>query len=128
MDPLADTLIQIKNAGKIRKETVVLPYSRFKHAVLTALLKEGYIASLEKKSRKQKKELLIGLAYEQGKPRIEEVRRMSKPSRRQYAGAKNLWRVRQGYGDMFLSTPVGVLSAREAKKKKVGGEVLFEVW
>src|SRR3989344_7054891 len=124
MEPIADTLIQIKNAGMNGKETVSAPYSKFRHAVLAALLKEGYVASLEKKTRKQKKILEVGVAYRDGKPRVEGVKKISKPSRRLYAGAKNVWRVRQGFGDLFLSTPEGVLTAKEAKRKHVGGEVL----
>lgn len=128
MDPIADTLIQIKNAGMAGRETVFAPYSKFRHAVLSALLKEGYVASLEKKARKQKKVLEIGVAYKDGKPRVEGVKKVSKPSRRLYAGTKKTWRVRQGYGDLFLSTPEGILTAKEARKKRAGGEVLFEIW
>ncbi|MBI2048936.1 MAG: 30S ribosomal protein S8, partial [Parcubacteria group bacterium] len=89
---------------------------------------EGYVASLEKKTRKQKKTLEIGVSYKEGKPRVEGVKKISKPSRRLYAGMKKFWRIRQGYGDLFLSTPEGVLTAKEAKKKHVGGEALFEIW
>ena len=128
MDPIADTLIQLKNAGVAGKETVFTPYSKFRYAVLSALLREGYVSSLEKKTRKQKKVLEVGILYRGGAPRIEEVKRISKPSRRSYAGAKKTWRVRQGYGDLFLSTPEGVLTAKEARKKRVGVEVLFEIW
>ena len=128
MDPIADTIIQIKNAGTAGKESVAIPYSKFRYAVAQALLSEGYIAAVDKKTRKQKKMIEIVIAYEEGKPRIEGVKRISKLSRRLYSASKNLWRVRQGYGDLFLSTPRGVLSAREAKKRRVGGEVLFEVW
>ncbi|MBI3020155.1 MAG: 30S ribosomal protein S8 [Parcubacteria group bacterium] len=128
MDPIADTLIQIKNAGTASRETVSAPYSKFRHAVLEALLKAGYIASLEKKARKQKKILEIGVLYRNGHPRIEGVKKVSKSSRRIYTGVKKTWRVRQGFGDLFLSTPAGVLTAKEAKKKRVGGEVLFEIW
>ena len=128
MDPIADTIIQIKNAGIAGKETTAVPYSKFRYAVAQALLSEGYVATVDKKTRKQKKTIEIGIAYEEGKPRIEGVKRISKLSRRLYSASKNLWRVRQGYGDLFLSTPKGVLSAREAKKKRVGGELLFEVW
>src|SRR3989338_5405864 len=128
MDPIADTIIQIKNAGVAGKELIVVPYSKFRYAVAQALLSAGYIAAVDKKTRKQKKTIEIGIAYEEGKPRVLGVKRISKLSRRLYSASKNLWRVRQGYGDLFLSTPHGVLSAREAKKKRVGGEVLFEVW
>src|SRR3989344_4966146 len=128
MDVIADTLIQIKNAGATGKETVSAPYSKFRHAVLEALLKAGYIASLEKKARKQKKILEVGVLYKNGNPRIEGVKKVSKLSRRIYTGVKNTWHVRQGFGDLFLSTSEGVLTAKEARKKRVGGEALFEIW
>ncbi len=128
MDAIGDLIIQIKNAGVAGKESVTIPYSKFRYAVAQALLSEGYIAAVDKKTRKQRKTIEIGVAYEEGKPRIEGVKRISKLSRRLYSAGKNLWRVRQGYGDLFLSTPHGVLSAREAKKKHIGGEVLFEIW
>ncbi|OGZ10900.1 MAG: 30S ribosomal protein S8 [Candidatus Lloydbacteria bacterium RIFCSPHIGHO2_02_FULL_51_22] len=128
MDPIADTLIQIKNAGAVGKETVMVPHSKFRYAVLQALLKEGYIGSLEKKTRKQRKIIEVGLLYEEGKPRIGSVKRISKPSRRLYTGARNVWRVRQGFGDLFLSTPGGILTQKEARKQRIGGEVLFEIW
>ena len=128
MDPIADTIIQIKNASTAGRESTTVPYSKFRYAVTQALLSAGYIASVDKKTKKQRKMIEIGIAYEEGKPRVLGVKRISKPSRRLYSGAKNAWRVRQGYGDLFLSTPKGILSAREARKKRVGGEVLFEIW
>ena len=128
MDSIADTIIQIKNASTAGKETITIPHSKFRYSVAEALLKEGYIASVEQKTRKQKKILEIGIAYKNGKPRIENIKKISKFSRRIYSRAKNLWSVRRGYGDLFLSTPKGVFTAKEAKKKNVGGEVLFEVW
>src|SRR3989344_6690954 len=127
MDPIADTIIQIKNASTARRESTAVPYSKFRYAVAQALLSAGYIASVDKKTKKQRKMIEIGIAYEEGKPRVLGVKRISKPSRRLYSGAKHAWRVRQGYGDLFLSTPKGILSAREARKKRVGGEVLFEI-
>ncbi len=128
MDAIGDLIIQIKNAGAAGKESVTIPYSKFRYAVAQALLSEGYIAAVDKKTRKQRKTIEIGVAYEEGEPRVEGVKRISKLSRRLYSAGKNLWRVRQGYGDLFLSTSQGVLSAREAKKKRIGGEVLFEIW
>lgn len=128
MDPIADTIIQIKNAGSAGKETITVPYSKFRHAVVLALLKAGYVTFADKKIRKQKKVLEIEIAYKNGKPRIQDVKKISKLSRRLYVGSKKLWRVRQGYGDIFLSTPQGIFTAREAKAKNIGGEVLFEIW
>ena len=128
-DPIADLLAQMRNAGGAKKATLVLPFSKLRFAVATALLKEGYIASVTKKGKKIVKQLEIGLIYTaDGKPRISGATRLSKSSRRVYYGVEDIRSVRHGYGLLMLSTPEGILSGSEAKKKKVGGEALFKIW
>lgn len=128
MDTLGDMLIQIKNAGLARKESILVPYSNFKYAVATVLLREGYIASLNKKTKKGLKMIEIGLAYNDDASRIGGVKRVSKLSRRIYMRAQDIRPVRQGSGLLVLSTPKGVLTGGEARKEKVGGEALFTIW
>lgn len=128
MDPLADMIIHIKNTGNAGKEMATVPYSKFKFAVVNTLLREGYISSVNKHGRKEKKFIDIGLAYKNGKPRITGLSRVSKVSRRVYLGVGDMRPVRQGFGDLILSTPKGILTAKEAKKEKVGGEALFKIW
>ena len=128
MDPISDLIIQIKNANAIGKETAVVPYSKMKEAVLVLLEKEGYIKSIEKRGKKIHKSIEIALAYDEYGPKVKGVERISKLSRRLYSGVKGLKPVMQGQGIMVLSTPKGIMSDFQARKEKVGGELLFKVW
>lgn len=128
MDPISDMMTRIQNAGAVRKETVLVPYSKLKFAVASLLLEEGYLLSVNKKGKKERKGLEIGIAYDGKKPKITKALRISKPSRRMYISFRDIKPVRQGYGDLVLSTPKGILTGRGARKLKVGGEVLFKIW
>ena len=130
MDVLANMLVALKNAGKAKKPLVTVPFSQFKVSVAKALLENGYITSYEKRDRKVGGDvLLLTVKYAQsGSSIINDIKRISKPSRRMYVGTKQLGPVRQGSGHIFLSTPKGVLSNVEAARQHVGGEVLFEIW
>lgn len=128
MDPLSDLIIQLKNANATGKEDAVVPYSKMKEAVLMLLEKEGYVKGIEKRGKKIHKSLKVSLAYDEYGPKIKGVERISKLSRRMYAGVKSLKPVMQGQGIMVLSTPKGIMSDYEARKEKVGGELLFKVW
>ncbi|MCK9352299.1 MAG: 30S ribosomal protein S8 [Candidatus Paceibacterota bacterium] len=127
-DPIGDMLAQIRNAGAAKKASLSLPFSKLRFAVATALLKEGYIASVTKKGKKVVKLMEIGLIFVDGKPRVSGTTRLSKPSRRMYYGVDDIKAVRHGYGLLMLSTPDGIMSGSEARKKKVGGEALFKIW
>lgn len=129
MDPISDMIIMIKHGGIARKESVIMPYSKMKYAIAITLEKTGFIKSVSKKSRKSKNLLEIGISYDnEGKPKVHDIKRISKPSRRTYSSVQELRPVRQGYGIKLLSTPKGILSDKEARKENVGGEVLFVVW
>ena len=128
MDPIADMMVRIKNAGNAGKEMALVPYSKFKFAVGTLLLKEGYIVSLNRKGRKENKYIEVGIAYKNGKPKVQGMSRVSKLSRRTYTGFRDIQSVRQGRGDYILSTPKGILTGKEARKHKIGGEVLLKIW
>lgn len=130
MDKIANMLITIKNGGNAAKPLVQTPYSVYRAAIAKALLDEGFISGYEQTKRERGGDLLtITLKYqENGQPHISNVKRVSKPSRRLYTGAKDIRAIRQGHGRMFLSTPKGVLSDRAARKEQVGGEILFEIW
>ena len=118
----------MKNASLAGKESVVLPYSNMKHAIAECLKKESYITSVSKKIRKDHPVLEVELAYIDNKPKITEVERVSKQSRRVYFGVKDIHSVRNGTGLLVLSTPKGILSGKEARKEQVGGEALFRIW
>ena len=128
MDPIADMIVRIKNAGDSKKESVVFPYSKLKLAVLDVLLKEGYIKSFGKKGKKVVKFIEVGLVYDEGVHRISGVERVSKTSKRIYNKAKDIRRVKNGVGSMILSTPKGIMTDRQAREANVGGEALFKVW
>ena len=128
-DPIADFITQIKNASAIGQATVTVPYSDFKMRVAELLKKEGYLGDVEKKGKKVRKSLEVAIAYEEdGTPKVKDVKRLSKPSRRMYRGAQEMKPVRGGYGVVVVSTPDGVMTGHEARKKNVGGEILFEIW
>lgn len=130
MDVLANMLITIKNGGNAQKDFVHVPFSGFKQSVAKALFDKGYIAGYEKKDRNRGADVIaIELKYgKDSKPRVLNVKRVSKPSCRVYGSTKDIYQVKEGRGDLFLSTPKGVLSGDEAKKEQVGGELLFEIW
>ncbi|MBC8465195.1 MAG: 30S ribosomal protein S8 [Parcubacteria group bacterium] len=128
MDPIADMIIRIKNAGMAGHETATVPYSRMKHAIADTLEKEGYVSSVTKRAKKTKKHLEIGLKYRGNRPYITNVDRISKPSRRVYMGVKDMTPVRDGSGCRIISTPQGVMTDKEARKSHVGGEVLFIIY
>lgn len=128
MDQIANMLISIKNGGMANKESVLFPYSKLKNAIALCLEKEGYISSVAKKTKKGIPMLEVGLVYVDKAPKVKEVERVSKQSRRVYFGVKDIHTVRNSSGLLVLSTPKGILSGKEARKEQVGGEALFKIW
>jgi small subunit ribosomal protein S8 len=128
MNPISDFLIRIKNAGMAEKTSVSAPFSNMKFAIANLLSKKGFVGQVSKKGRKNNKSLEVNILYSDGKPRIGDIKLMSKPSRRQYGKAKELRSYRQGYGMTVLSTPKGILAHSDARKENVGGEILFKIW
>jgi small subunit ribosomal protein S8 len=127
-DPIANMLNMAKNAGGRSHETVAVPYSKLKHAIAECLEKEGYVKSVAKKTKLGHPVLEITLAYINEKPRINDVARVSKPSKRVYMSVKDIRPVKNGHGILVLSTPKGILTDKQAKKEMVGGEALFKLW
>ncbi len=128
-DPVGDLIIRLTNAGAVKKQTVSVPFSMFKLAIAEKLKDMGLVKQIEKKGKKVKKTIEIGLKYDDvGKAVIQGVKRISKPGRRLYRSSKDIVPVRYGHGYLVLSTPKGILTGLEAKKQKVGGEALFEIW
>ena len=128
-DPIADFIIQIKNAGAAGKESITVPYSKVRMVVAELLKKEGYVENVGKHGRKTRKSIEVHIRYgKDGKPYIQDVKRISKPSRRVYFGVGDIRNVRQGHGELIVSTPEGVMTGKEARRRGVGGEALFEIW
>lgn len=127
-DPIADMLTRIRNANAMRHETVVVPSSKTKTAMLDVLKKEGYIADF-KVSKDVKSVTTVTLKYTEEHQRvIRGLKRISKPSLPVYTTAEDLPRVLNGLGVAIISTSKGVMTDKEARKQKIGGEVLAYVW
>ncbi len=122
-DTVADMLTRIRNAQQANKSAVSMPSSKLKLAIAKLLLDEGYIATAEVEGDK-KAQLNIGLKYYEGKPVIEEIKRVSRPGLRIYKAASELQRVKQGLGILIVSTNKGLLTDRAARAAGVGGEVI----
>jgi small subunit ribosomal protein S8 len=128
-DTVGDFIIQLKNAGMVGKKEVSLPYSKLKHSIAEVLKREGYVADAAVAGETPKKSLVVNLQYnEGGAHRINGVKRISKPGRRLYAKAAEIYPVKFGTGRVILSTPAGILTGEEARKQNVGGEQLFLIW
>jgi small subunit ribosomal protein S8 len=127
-DPIADFLIRLKNANRVGKTEVVMPFSKMKHELANLLAKEGYVGDIQKTGKRAIKNMVITLTYKDGKPAIVGTKRISKPSRRIYKGVHEIFPVKRGKGLLVLSTPKGVLTDASARKERVGGEALFEIW
>ncbi|HTR18640.1 MAG TPA: 30S ribosomal protein S8 [Candidatus Paceibacterota bacterium] len=128
-DPVGDFLVRLKNAGAVKKASVSIPYSAFKLAIAEKLKDAGFVAGIEKKGKKVKKTLDVVLKYnDAGAPLIRGARRISKPGRRMYRSVHEIMPVRLGHGALILSTPNGIKTDKEARKEKIGGEALFEIW
>ncbi|OGD69455.1 30S ribosomal protein S8 [Candidatus Campbellbacteria bacterium RIFCSPLOWO2_01_FULL_34_15] len=129
MDKISNLIINIKNAGNVEKEHASVPFSNFRMEIALLLKKEGYLKDVVKKGKKPKFTIEMEIAFkEDGTPRVEDVKRVSKPSKRIYFGAKDIRPVKGGRGILVLSTPKGILTDRQARKENVGGEVLFKIW
>ena len=126
-DPLADMLTRIRNAQMAEKAVVSMPSSTLKVAVAKVLKGEGYIADFQISSE-VKPQLTIELKYFEGRPVIEEVKRVSRPGLRQYKAVEDLPKVRGGLGVSIVSTNKGVMTERAARAAGIGGEVLCTVF
>ena len=132
MSPIANMLTQIKNAQSRSKEEIVLPFSKMTFGIAEILKNKGFISGVEKKTRKMNKSevsiLGVELKYENGIGAIGGIKMISKPSRRVYAGKDDLRPIKNGYGISIISTSKGLMTGDEAKKAKIGGEVICEIW
>ncbi|MSU45372.1 MAG: 30S ribosomal protein S8 [Candidatus Zambryskibacteria bacterium] len=128
MDTISDMIIRMKNAGDSKKESVIFPYSKLKLAILEVLFKEGFVSSFGKKGKKVAKFIEVVLSYEDGESKIHGVERVSKSSKRIYSKSKDIKKVKSGMGSLIISTPQGIMTDKQAKIAKVGGEALFTIW
>ncbi|MGE0424354.1 MAG: 30S ribosomal protein S8 [Reyranellaceae bacterium] len=128
-DPVGDMLTRIRNGQAARLDSITMPASRLRANVLDVLQREGYIRGyFEEELRAGVREIRVELKYDNGKPVIREVHRVSTPGRRIYSKIADLPKVYNGLGISILSTPRGVMSDSEARTANVGGEVLCKVF
>ncbi|OGD65464.1 30S ribosomal protein S8 [Candidatus Berkelbacteria bacterium RIFCSPHIGHO2_12_FULL_36_9] len=128
MDPIADMLAIIKNALNNRETEVTASASKIKSEILDILKQQKYILDFKKTSKNNKNYFLIKLKYDNKKPVISHLKRISKPGLRIYRQYKNIPRPLSGLGMVIISTPKGVMSGKEAVLKKIGGEIICEIY
>ncbi len=128
MDQIADMLTRIRNAQMVKKESVVLPFSKFKFALANLLKQRGYLSEVSTSLEGNKKYLHLGLKYVDGVAAIKSLRRISHQGQRIYVKKDNIPVVKNGFGMVVLSTSQGLLTDDVARKKGLGGEIICEVW
>lgn len=129
-DPISDMLSRIRNASLARKHTVDIPLSKMKFSIAKILEKEDYLENVGIKKDALKPTLQVTLKYDSDgkKSTISSLTRVSKPGRRIYTKADEIIPIRSGFGFAILSTPNGIMTSKEAKKRRLGGEVICEIY
>jgi small subunit ribosomal protein S8 len=128
-DPITDMLNRIKNAQAVHHQTAEVPFSKIKLRIAEILKEKGFILDFKKRGRGVKKIIKIKLKYlDDGTGAISDFKRISRPGQRIYKKAKEIKRVKDGYGIAIISTSKGIMTDKEARKHKLGGEVLCEIW
>ena len=127
-DPITDLLNQIRNAQAVGKTEVLIPLSKIKNDIANILSKEGFVGEVKKATKGKIKALKITLKYDEKVPAIAGLNRVSKPGQRIYEGFSEIKRVHGGYGISIVSTSKGLMTNKEARKQKLGGEIICQVW
>jgi ribosomal protein S8 len=127
-DPIADLLTRIRNAAKVGKHQITVPASKLKLTILNELKKAGYIVNVEVIDNKPQNTLVVTINEATENARFTEINRLSKPGRRLYVGANEIPKVKNGRGMVLISTSKGVMNGFSAKKQKLGGELLMEIY
>ena len=127
-DPIGDMLARIKNSLLRNHKNVELPSSKFKVKIAEVLKNEGYIINFEVLPEEKKPKLKIELKYNYGSPVISSIQRVSKPGRRIFSSAESLPKINNGLGIAIVSTPKGVMTDIDARKQKIGGEIICKVF
>jgi small subunit ribosomal protein S8 len=127
-DPITDMLNQIKNAQAVAKTEVLIPLSKIKNEIADILSKEGFVGEVKKVTKGKIKSLKITLKYSNEVPAMENFKRISKPGQRIYEGFAEIKKVHGGYGISIISTSKGLMTNKDARYKKLGGEVLAKIW
>ena len=129
MDPIADMLTSIRNAQVLHKEALDIPFSNLKYEIAKVMERAGFLDKIEKEGRKVKRTIRVSLKYGEDKsPAISGLKRVSKPGQRIYKSFKDIKPVKSGFGIAVISTSKGLMTNKEARKQRLGGEVICEVW
>jgi small subunit ribosomal protein S8 len=126
-DPISDFLTRFKNAARAGNEEFTAPYSKIKADIAEILKQEGYLWKYEVVTG-ERTELKVSPKFVDGRPVLTDLKRVSKPGRRQYVGSQDIPRVLSGLGISILSTSKGIMSGASAKRQKLGGEILANIW
>jgi small subunit ribosomal protein S8 len=127
-DPITDMLNQIKSGQAVGKTDILVPFSKIKNEIALILSREGFLGEVKKTTKGDHKALKISLKYNNDLPAIEGFKRVSKPGQRIYQKIDEIKKIRGGYGLSVISTSKGLMTGKEAKVKKIGGEVICEIW
>ena len=127
-DPITDMLNRIRNAQAVGKTEVLMPFSNLKNEIAAILLKQGFLEEVKKVAKGKGKNLKITLKYNNGVGAIEGLRKVSKPGQRIYNKVNEIHKTRGRFGVSIISTSKGLMTDSQAKKAKLGGEVLLEIW
>lgn len=128
-DPISDLLAQVKNGYMARKSLVVVSHSKLKTELAKLLSREGYLGKVQIQSNgKVKKNISVELVYKDKQPKLTDILRVSKISRRIYVKKNAIPKVLSGLGISIISTPNGLMTDSEAKKKRIGGEIICKLW
>jgi len=127
-DPIADFLIRLKNASRAGNDSFRAPHSKMKVEIARILKEEGYIWNYEVDTSGKFPEVVVKTKYVDGVPALTDLKRVSKCGRRKYSGSQEIPRVLNGMGISIMSTPKGLMTGHQAKKDKVGGEIIAFVW
>lgn len=129
MDPISDMLIRIKNASLVAKEIVLVPHSKIKQEIANLMKEKGCLSSVEVRGRKNRKVLELGIAYNaDGEAKLHDVKKISKLSKRVYKKFTELKPIKRGFGFSIVSTSKGLKTDEVARREKIGGEILCEIW
>ncbi|MDD4989926.1 MAG: 30S ribosomal protein S8 [Candidatus Pacebacteria bacterium] len=127
-DPITDMFNRIRNAQIVFHKTTDVPYSKLKYKIAEILKAEGFILDCKKRGKKPYQIIKIQLKYNEKVPAVSGFKRISKPGQRIYKRANDIAKVKSGYGFAVISTTQGLFIDKEARKNKLGGEVMVEVW
>jgi small subunit ribosomal protein S8 len=127
-DPIADMLTRIRNALAARHSELVMPYSKMKENLASLMVSEGFLSGVKVKETGVKKTLVISLKYVDSHPVIVNLKRISTPGQRMYAKVDKIPRTNGGFGLTVISTSKGLISDRQARKERTGGELICQIW